>query len=141
MPGLKKKYIKEDLTVIWQPDLCIHSTKCFQGLPEVFNPSNRPWVNLDASSIEKIKNQVNICPSGALSQLNKGEINSIHNDNGILEANVTDNGPILIKGPVVVTYNGKQELIESKTIAFCRCGSSDNKPFCDGSHKKINFKG
>jgi CDGSH-type Zn-finger protein len=30
---------------------------------------------------------------------------------------------------------------KNKVTAFCRCGASGNKPYCDGSHRKIDFKG
>jgi len=141
MGGLKKKYVKGDLTVVWQPDLCIHSKKCFKGLPNVFNPANRPWVNLDDASNKTIRKQVDNCPSGALSyEKHETESGTIEN-NDIMTVDVSNNGPILIKGPVAVSYNGKQEIREMKTTAFCRCGASGNKPFCDGSHKRVGFIG
>ena len=67
MATIKKNYSNGDITVIWQPDLCIHSTKCFKGLPGVFDPQKRPWINMNEASTEDIRNQVEICPSGALS--------------------------------------------------------------------------
>jgi len=142
MASLKKKYTKDNLTVVWQPDLCIHSKQCFKGLPQVFNPANKPWINMDAESVERIKNQVDKCPSGALSYVFEGgdEIP----DNNIVEAlaiDISENGPILIKGPVNIKYKGKEEIKESKTIALCRCGESANKPFCDGTHKRKGFIG
>ena len=142
MAGLKKKYTKENLTVIWQPDLCIHSEKCFRGLPEVFNPANKPWVNMDAESVDRIKDQVTKCPSGALSfELdNTEEINNGTVKNSPV-IDISENGPILISGPVTIKYKDNQELKESKTIALCRCGFSSKKPYCDGSHKREGFKG
>jgi uncharacterized Fe-S cluster protein YjdI len=142
MAGLKKKYTKENLTVVWQPELCIHSTLCFKGLPHVFNPGNKPWVNLDAESVERIKNQVDNCPSGALSYMIEGsdEIQDMNiEDSPLIE--ISENGPILIKGPVNIKYKGSQDLKESKIIALCRCGGSSNKPFCDGTHKQEGFIG
>ncbi len=63
-----------DITVLWQPELCKHSTLCWKGLIEVFNPKERPWINMDGASSEKIIEQVKKCPSGALSYyLNKEE--------------------------------------------------------------------
>ena len=142
MAGLKKKYTKENLTVIWQPDLCIHSKECFKGLPEVFNPANKPWVNMDAESVDRIKNQVDKCPSGALSyKMNHEETKSEKIMEKTPQIDVTENGPILISGPASIKYNGNQELKESKTIALCRCGLSSNKPYCDGTHKREGFKG
>jgi len=62
-----KKYAKEDVIVVWNPSLCQHSTKCFHGLPEVFNPSIRPWINVEGADKEMILEQVKKCPSGAIS--------------------------------------------------------------------------
>ena len=54
---------------------------------------------------------------------------------------VLENGPLIVYGILNVTYkDGKNEL-KNKTTAFCRCGASGNKPYCDGSHVKIDFKG
>ncbi len=66
-----KKYKKDDLEVVWQPDLCIHSGVCARGLPKVFDPKRKPWIDLDQAEKEKIIAQVKACPSGALS-LGKG---------------------------------------------------------------------
>lgn len=39
-------------------------------------------------------------------------------------------------------YNSKGELLKNEGPVFlCRCGLSENKPFCDGRHKKSDFKG
>ena len=51
-----------------------------------------------------------------------------------------ENGPYLVRGPVVVRDADSNEYrIERETIALCRCGGSTNKPFCDGTHSKIGF--
>jgi CDGSH-type Zn-finger protein len=51
-----------------------------------------------------------------------------------------ENGPYLVKGPVIVRDADRTEFrIERETIALCRCGGSTNKPFCDGTHSKIGF--
>lgn len=70
-----KRYGNGDVTVIWQPSLCVHSTICFRGLPQVFDPRRRPWVVLEGTDTETIVRQVEECPSGALSY----ERNSVRN--------------------------------------------------------------
>ena len=60
-------YNKDGITVIWKPELCIHSAKCVLGLGSVFNLSARPWINMDGAPVERIVDQVKKCPSGALS--------------------------------------------------------------------------
>jgi CDGSH iron-sulfur domain-containing protein 3 len=53
----------------------------------------------------------------------------------------SDNGPLLVRGPVIlVDPEGNEIEVKGKNIALCRCGASENKPFCDGSHKRIGFQ-
>ena len=63
----KKEYSNGEVTIVWKPKLCIHSTNCISGLPNVFDMNKRPWINADGASTEEMINQVNKCPSGALS--------------------------------------------------------------------------
>jgi len=53
---------------------------------------------------------------------------------------VRNNGPCHIKGSFrIVTQGGRELVIEGDQVWLCRCGHSLNKPFCDGSHKRIEF--
>ena len=55
---------------------------------------------------------------------------------------VRDNGPYLVKGPVLILdAEGNEFALERATVALCRCGGSMTKPFCDGTHSKIGFRG
>lgn len=50
-------------------------------------------------------------------------------------------GPNLVKGPLkLVDASGKETLIDRPWVALCRCGQSQNKPLCDGTHSKVSFK-
>ena len=138
MKNIVKKYSKEDLTVIWKPDQCIHSEKCFKGLPNVFNPNQRPWINLDKADNDKIKDQINHCPSGALSFLKHKEETVAPTSEAVV-VQVMARGPILVKGTVKVQGVDGQITESSQSTAFCRCGLSSNKPLCDGSHKSFDF--
>ena len=73
---MQKKYSNADITVIWKPDACIHSTKCWKASLAIFNPQRRPWIDINGGTTEEIMKIVDNCPSGALSYLN----NSIMND-------------------------------------------------------------
>ena len=64
---ITKTYSNGEITVVWKPDICVHSAICFHGLPEVFDPRRRPWVDVQAASTTSIVEQVKRCPSGALS--------------------------------------------------------------------------
>lgn len=64
-----------ELTVIWQPKKCIHSGVCVKTLPQVYTPKDRPWCKPENASVEELKNQIDNCPSGALSYELKSEEN------------------------------------------------------------------
>ncbi len=140
MKEVIKRYTKDELTVVWQPAKCSHSKKCFAGLSEVFNPNNRPWVQLDNSTADEIVAQVKECPSGAL---------STEGDNAIIDTKatltdstkvtVTKGGPLLVKGVLAIELANGEMDEKTGTTALCRCGASANKPYCDGSHQNIEF--
>jgi uncharacterized Fe-S cluster protein YjdI len=137
------KYANKEITILWKPKLCIHSTKCWKGLLEVFNPSLKPWINANGAKSEEIIKQINQCPSGALSfDVNNDKplspTEAVMQESNVVE--VTPNGPLLIYGTITVKDTAGNESIKNKTTAFCRCGASKNKPYCDGSHVKIAFK-
>jgi len=53
---------------------------------------------------------------------------------------VRESGPYLVRGPVTVTdVDGNVYTLQGPNIALCRCGGSQTKPFCDGSHKTNGF--
>ncbi len=150
MPVKTHKYTNGEVTVVWKPDTCIHSRICWTNLKEVFNPSVRPWVNMDGATTERVIDQVRKCPSGALSYFfnensvsdGENETPTVTGENAtITNINVTPNGPLLINADCTITYSdGRQEIRKGKTT-LCRCGASSNKPYCDGSHNRIGFTG
>ncbi len=58
MPLKTHKYTNGEVTVIWKPDVCIHSKICWTNLNEVFNPSARPWINMQGATTARIIEQV-----------------------------------------------------------------------------------
>lgn len=143
MKDIIKKYSNGEVTIVWQPSVCSHSTKCFKGLGEVFNPQRRPWVTPDAATTEKIIEQVKQCPSGALSyQFNDARLEAADEEKVDTEIRIEiiPNGPLQVFGNLAINAPGGLVKKENKT-SFCRCGASLNKPFCDGSHRKIDFQG
>ena len=53
---------------------------------------------------------------------------------------VMKNGPLMVYGNLKVKDAKGNEVEKHKVTAFCRCGASANKPFCDGTHMKIGFR-
>jgi len=62
-----KEYSNGEITIVWQPKKCIHSAICVKTLPKVYNPKTKPWITIENATSEALKNQINNCPSGALS--------------------------------------------------------------------------
>ncbi|KFC21647.1 (4Fe-4S)-binding protein [Chryseobacterium sp. FH1] len=65
------EYQAGEITIIWKPKVCIHAGVCVKMLPKVYNPKERPWIKTENANSEALKEQIEKCPSGALSyQLN-----------------------------------------------------------------------
>ncbi len=144
MKDITKHYSNGEVTIVWQPGMCIHSRVCWHeitGLPGVFHPQTRPWITPEAASTERIIDQVKKCPSGALSYfMNEPQAEAETSSSEII-AEVMPDGPLLVYGNLSVKGPDGSESKRSKVTAFCRCGASGNKPYCDGSHVKIGFRG
>ena len=52
---------------------------------------------------------------------------------------VNPGGPYTVKGSFILINKDRSESIKKGSFALCRCGGSNNKPFCDGTHKKRDF--
>ena len=137
--GVSRLYRNERIAVTWQPKLCIHAGYCFGGLPEVFQPQNRPWVLIDAASEDKIAEVVMTCPTGALhfERLDGGPQEP---QGGEITIKAQTNGPLYVRGHVKIVGPGNRLIREDTRVALCRCGHSGNKPFCDGTHRLIGFR-
>ncbi len=138
--GKIKEYSNGETTVVWEAEKCIHSAICAKGLPEVFQPRDRPWVKIDGANTETIINQVKACPSGALRFYMNAEGDE-SSETLETKVEVLENGPLLVYGTLKVTHKDGSSETKNKTTAFCRCGASNNKPFCDGAHVKESFIG
>ncbi|GHE72323.1 MULTISPECIES: (4Fe-4S)-binding protein [Roseivirga] len=127
---LVKEYSNGEVTIVWKPDLCIHSGICLRGLPKVFNLKQRPWVQPEKANSDQIVALVRECPSKALSV--KG-VRFKEKDNSDVKVTLIPGGPILIKGGATVTERNHKQ-VHRETVAFCRCKRSRKFPYCDGTH-------
>src|SRR5581483_12241678 len=66
MAGETRAYRTPAIVVHWSAERCIHTGACVRGLPEVFNPQDRPWVHPERASADAIAEVVQRCPTGAL---------------------------------------------------------------------------
>jgi uncharacterized Fe-S cluster protein YjdI len=159
-----RRYKNNEITVYWKPSACVHASYCYRELIEVFDPSRRPWVDINGSTTERIIEVVNLCPTEALTwKWNNKEKNAdvprdqlnhikfrrpelINEDNPVSEeqpvsVKIMVDGPIVIKGNFTINYDGKKKEVRESLVSICRCGVSDHQPFCDGQHRKIGFTG
>ncbi len=142
-----KKYSNSEITVTWEPEKCIHSRQCFGNLMKVFDPRKRPWINIEGGTSEEIMNTIDKCPSKALgyykNDASKDTVNEPSNDSASedsVKIKLLQNGPIEFNGECIIVDKDGNESYKSGKFFLCRCGSSNNKPFCDGSHRKVDFK-
>jgi CDGSH-type Zn-finger protein/uncharacterized Fe-S cluster protein YjdI len=133
-----RSYESDDLTVEYTVSRCIHAAECARGLPAVFDPERRPWVDPSRADADAIADVIRRCPTGALHFRRK--------DGGAEEApderatiRVVPDGPIRVRGQVRLTLPGG-EVVEETRLALCRCGKSRNKPYCDNSHVEAGFR-
>lgn len=135
-----REYSNGEVTIVWEAQKCIHSGVCVRGLPKVFKPKARPWITIEAATTDNLVNTVKKCPSGALSYYMNGEDN-LESQSMETKVEVLENGPLLVYGTLSVTHKDGRQETKNRTTAFCRCGASQNKPYCDGAHTSENFKG
>ena len=143
MPDKKKEIVKEysnnEITVLWKPKTCIHAAECVKRLPNVYKPKEKPWITIENATTKELINQIDKCPSGALLYNLKNQ--KINYNMEKIKINAMENGPLLVEGTIEVTKPDGSIENKEKTTAFCRCGASVNKPYCDGKHRNIEFKG
>jgi uncharacterized Fe-S cluster protein YjdI len=135
-----KEYSNGDFTVVWKPGICIHAEICAKTLPQVYNPAIRPWIKAENASISELTAQIDQCPSGALSYYTKG-VENAQDQTPVTKVEIRPNGPLLVTGSLIVTDADGNSIEKTNKTAFCRCGGSNNKPYCDGAHNKIDFVG
>lgn len=134
-----RTYESDDITVTYDPRRCIHSAECVRGLPRVFDPDRVPWVDPDQAEAPTIAEVVERCPTGALHYRRKdgGPAESPDPEN---VARIDPDGPIYVRGRIRIELPGSENALDETRVAFCRCGASKDKPFCDGSHEEAEFR-
>ncbi len=146
LPG--KAYRAEGVTVFFDARRCLHVAECVRGLPGVFDPDVRPWIQPQNAAAEAVAEVVRRCPTGALHYAltstpisdSNSEPTSGNDEVGDDETRITPqpDGPLFVRGRLsVATPQGD---MKETRAALCRCGASGNKPFCDGTHSKIDWR-
>lgn len=66
-PEKVSEYRNDEITIVWKPGRCIHAANCVGTLPQVYIPTEKPWIKIENASAEELIAQIKTCPSGALS--------------------------------------------------------------------------
>ncbi len=132
------RYEGEDIVINYDVARCIHAAECADGLPEVFDPDRKPWVDADGARPGRIASVIHRCPSGALTyERLDGEPGEPVPEDNVVE--IDPDGPLYVTGNIEIR-TPEDELVSRETrVALCRCGLSSNKPFCDNSHVDGEF--
>jgi CDGSH-type Zn-finger protein/uncharacterized Fe-S cluster protein YjdI len=133
-----RSYESGELVVHYDVKRCIHAEECVHGLPSVFDPVRRPWIDPEAADAASVVEVVERCPTGALryewksgGRQEKAAVPSV--------IRVSENGPLYIRGDVSIESGVDDESLRENRVALCRCGRSKDKPFCDNSHMSAEF--
>jgi len=128
-------YEGKDVTVHFNPLLCSHAAECGKRLLPVFNPEQKPWVQPDNGSVDDIMAVVRACPSGALQAGTPAQ----HATGDTPKVTIDKDGPYRVENIALADANWSESASRAKYV-LCRCGHSQNKPFCDGSHQDAGWK-
>ena len=131
-------YIGKKITIHDNRGVCAHVGHCTDSLKSVFKLGEEPWIEPDGAAVEEIVETIKKCPSGALSY----SIEDVEHKDHEREPMVTvlKDGPYAITGGIELLDQDMAEGASTEHYTLCRCGGSQNKPFCDGTHWQIGFK-
>ena len=125
-------YDGDEVTVTWDRERCIHAQACVDGLPEVFDPERRPWIEPDQAEANAVEAVVPQCPTGALHLTRNGDDPEPMPDKNRIV--IDGDGPLYVHADAELIDGDGETLLTDTRMALCRCGQSSNKPLCDGSH-------
>ncbi|MDR1807252.1 MAG: (4Fe-4S)-binding protein [Propionibacteriaceae bacterium] len=132
----RRTYTGESINVTFDASRCIHAAACVRGLPAVFDTQRKPWILPDAAPAEEVAAVVRRCPTGALEygpgQVTAGAAPEVPDVPTTVDAG--PGHPRYARGDLKITTDAGQ--VTAYRAAFCRCGKTQNQPFCDLSHLK-----
>jgi CDGSH-type Zn-finger protein len=131
-------YRGKAITIFDNRAICAHAGYCTDSLKGVFRMDAEPWIDPDGARAAEIIATVRKCPSGALSYAIDGmEGEPVERPPRVV---VADNGPYEVSGGIELMNVAFGDGASREHYTLCRCGASANKPFCDGSHWKVEFR-
>lgn len=146
VPDRRDSYDGVQVTVLDNRGICAHSGLCTDRLSTVFHAGSEPFVTPSGGRMDEIIRAVRDCPSGALSFAIDGreareEVDQAQRGPAIM---ASQNGPYRVTGAIPLTDDDGADVprvggSSREHYSLCRCGQSQNKPFCSGMHYYVNF--
>jgi len=123
-----------EVTILFDAKRCIHSRHCVLDAPSVFK-ANTPgeWIHPDTVSAEALVAVAHSCPSGAIRYQRHDGVGE-ESAPAVNQLRIRENGPYAVHAPLTVAG-----VADGYRATLCRCGQSNNKPWCDGSHVSAAF--
>ncbi len=148
VPDRRDTYPGQQVTIFDNRGICQHSGYCTDRVPIAFRADTDPFVAPSGARLDELIRAVRDCPSGALSYaLGPVEARDHVDWDGIRPRSiqVTRDGPYRITGAIALTDADGQAVARAQGsslehYALCRCGHSQNKPFCTGMHWYVQFR-
>ncbi|MCH9045646.1 MAG: CDGSH iron-sulfur domain-containing protein [SAR324 cluster bacterium] len=131
-------YAGGEVTIQDNRFLCAHIGECTDNLAAVFRLGTEPWIDPDGADGQAIMETIRKCPSGALGYVFQGA--AYQEPQGEPWITVSKDGPYFVRGDVALDGVAWSASADKRRYALCRCGASANKPFCDGSHGRVEFQ-
>jgi CDGSH-type Zn-finger protein/truncated hemoglobin YjbI len=148
VPDQRDIYPGTQVTIFDNRGICQHSGLCTDRAPVAFRTNAEPFVAPSGARLDELIRAVRDCPSGALSlAFDRTEQRDLADWHGIRERaiEVTKDGPYRVTGGIPLTDADGAAVPRAQGsslehYALCRCGHSQNKPFCSGMHWYVDFR-
>jgi CDGSH-type Zn-finger protein len=148
VPDQRDTYLGEQVTIFDNRGICQHSGLCSDRVPTAFRTEKEPFVAPSGGRLDELVRAVRDCPSGALSLGFDGEeARDLADWHGTRERaiEVTQDGCYRVTGTIPLTDATGADVPRAagssrEHYALCRCGYSQNKPFCSGMHWYADFR-
>jgi CDGSH-type Zn-finger protein/truncated hemoglobin YjbI len=148
VPDQRDTYPGEQVTIFDNRGICQHSGLCTDRLATAFRTKAEPFVAPSGARMDELVRAVRDCPSGALSLAFDGvEARDLVDWHGTREqaVEITQDGPYRVTGGLPLTDASGADVPRAagssrEHYALCRCGHSQNKPFCSGMHWYAGFR-
>jgi uncharacterized Fe-S cluster protein YjdI len=133
-----RAYTASGVTVFYDRGRCLHFAEYVRGLPQVFEVEKRPWIQPENASAEQVAEVMRRCPSGAPHyRLEEGPREEPEQPTRV---QFVPNGALNLREDLSIEVPGGGRRREVRA-SLCRCGRSENRPFCDGSHARTGWRG